>query len=109
MQNVVVYGFIKDFAYDRVKIVCPFHDDDKPSLEVNIPENFFYCYGCCKKGNAVDFIKGIEKCNDLKAIVIYNQIVNDKNIGIKIISKPPKHINTKKYFIFTLFIFLYTK
>jgi DNA primase len=100
------YGFIKDFAYDRVKIVCPFHDDDKPSLEVNIPENFFYCYGCCKKGNAVDFIKGIEKCNDLKAIVIYNQIVNDKNIGIKIISKPPKtqkeNIADAKHYFYSL-------
>lgn len=36
--------------------LCPFHDDTKPSLSINI-EGLYYCHTCGAKGNAVDFAK----------------------------------------------------
>ena len=61
-----------------IKIVCPFHADDRPSLQINLEKNFFYCYGCGAKGDAVDFVRMIEKCSPLKAYIIFNKIQNSK-------------------------------
>ena len=32
---------------------CPFHPDNTPSLKLN--EDFFYCFGCQKSGDVIDF------------------------------------------------------
>lgn len=34
---------------------CPFHQDDKPSMDIR--NNFFYCYGCGAKGDVIDFVR----------------------------------------------------
>ena len=35
------------------KVICPFHDDHKPSLSINLREGFFKCYSCGAKGGGV--------------------------------------------------------
>ena len=32
---------------------CPFHPDNTPSLKLN--ENYFFCFGCQKSGDVIDF------------------------------------------------------
>ena len=32
---------------------CPFHPDHTPSLKLN--ENYFFCFGCQKSGDVIDF------------------------------------------------------
>ncbi len=39
------------------KVVCPFHGDVNPSMQINVPKCFWYCYGCGKGGNTVDLVK----------------------------------------------------
>ena len=38
------------------KALCPFHDDQKPSLKVNTARNLFHCFACDAKGNILDFV-----------------------------------------------------
>lgn len=43
---------------DGVNIVCPFHDDNDPSLKVDLNRNLYKCFGCGANGggNAIHFI-----------------------------------------------------
>lgn len=36
--------------------LCPFHQEKTPSFHVAPDRQFFYCYGCKKGGNAIDFV-----------------------------------------------------
>jgi len=36
------------------KVLCPFHDDTVPSLQL-YPDGSFYCFGCGKGGTIIDF------------------------------------------------------
>ncbi|MGA2230638.1 MAG: DNA primase [Tepidisphaeraceae bacterium] len=36
--------------------LCPFHQEKTPSFHVNPAGQFFYCFGCKKGGNVIDFV-----------------------------------------------------
>lgn len=38
------------------KALCPFHNENTPSLSVNIDKGLFYCFGCHAGGTVIDFI-----------------------------------------------------
>jgi DNA primase len=48
--------------------LCPFHNEKTPSFGVNEERSFFYCFGCKKGGDAITFIKEIEKCGYVEAL-----------------------------------------
>ena len=48
--------------------LCPFHNERTPSFGVNEERGFFYCFGCKKGGDAITFVKEIEKCGYIEAI-----------------------------------------
>lgn len=48
--------------------LCPFHKESTPSFSVS--EKLFYCFGCGKKGDTIDFIKEIEGVEFKEAIKI---------------------------------------
>uniref|UniRef100_A0A7C5AM47 Zinc finger CHC2-type domain-containing protein n=1 Tax=Desulfobacca acetoxidans TaxID=60893 RepID=A0A7C5AM47_9BACT len=35
--------------------LCPFHEDKKPSLSVNLETGYFHCFGCGAEGDVFDF------------------------------------------------------
>lgn len=45
----------------QVTVLCPFHDDKRPSLSVNLERNLFQCFGCPAKGSVLDFVSQMEK------------------------------------------------
>ena len=48
---------------DQVKIICPFHDDHKPSCGVNLVKEVYNCFACDAGGNALDFVAHMEGLN----------------------------------------------
>lgn len=85
MSNLLkVLEYFK-IEYDE-KILCPFHGDVNPSLQINLDEDFWYCYGCQKGGDAFRFFKEMkmldDNCNenDLQLMSKYNRIIKgEKN------------------------------
>lgn len=57
---------------DQYKIICPFHGDKNPSLQINKQTGFFYCYGCGLSGGAFELVKNYEP--NLSPIEIYKKI-----------------------------------
>jgi DNA primase len=51
------------------KICCPFHEDKSPSLVIYPQTNTWYCFGCSKTGDAIEFIEQYEKCTKHEAIL----------------------------------------
>ena len=89
------YGIYK--PENRYKIVCPFHGDINPSLEINQQKKFWYCYGCGRHGSTIELIKEFHLLEHKKPIsdlqaqlqlkkltgnIIYNNIYNINNTSI---------------------------
>ncbi|QFQ32801.1 DNA primase [Buchnera aphidicola (Aphis fabae)] len=47
---------------------CPFHNDKTPSFTVSYEKQFYYCFGCNKHGNAIDFLINYENLNFVESI-----------------------------------------
>ena len=48
--------------------ICPFHDDTNPSMAVNQDKQFFYCFVCNAKGNAINFLRDFENLDFVDAV-----------------------------------------
>ena len=57
---------------EQYKIICPFHGDKNPSLQINKQTGFFYCYGCGLSGGAFELVKNYE--HSLSPIEIYKKL-----------------------------------
>jgi DNA primase len=40
-----------------VKVPCLFHDDDHPSLSINLAKQVFHCFGCGAEGDVIEFVR----------------------------------------------------
>jgi DNA primase len=47
---------------------CPFHEEKTPSFSVNPVDKLFYCFGCGKGGDVVDFVRETESLDFVAAI-----------------------------------------
>lgn len=54
------YGIEEKGSGDQIKIVCPFHNDHKPSCGVNHEKQVYNCFVCDAGGNALDFVANME-------------------------------------------------
>ncbi len=48
--------------------LCPFHSENTPSFSVNAEEGFFYCFGCHASGDAISFVREIERMDFVPAV-----------------------------------------
>ncbi|WWP02283.1 MAG: DNA primase [Candidatus Dasytiphilus stammeri] len=70
------------------KAYCPFHLEKNPSFIVNKERQFFYCFGCGKHGNIIDFLMYYDHLGFIESIeelsMIYGLKIqyedNNKNI-----------------------------
>ena len=46
---------------------CPFHSDGSPSFCIN--EEYYYCFGCQKSGNAISFLKEYQNLSFKEAVL----------------------------------------
>ena len=54
------YGIDQHGNGDQIKIICPFHNDHKPSCGVNLEKRVYNCFSCDAGGNALDFVAHME-------------------------------------------------
>lgn len=50
------------------KAVCPFHNDSRPSLQVDPKWQNFKCWSCGKQGSVFDFVMGMERVEFKEAV-----------------------------------------
>lgn len=43
------------------KVMCPFHGDVNPSMQISIPKGYWYCYGCGKSGTILELYKSFQE------------------------------------------------
>jgi DNA primase len=67
------YGIETKGTGDERSALCPFHDEAKPSFKVNLRKGGFHCFGCGAKGNVLDFVAKLERCDLREAAVIVAQ------------------------------------
>ena len=48
---------------------CPFHGEKTASFHVDGDKKFFYCFGCKKSGNIINFIMEMEKLSYADTLV----------------------------------------
>ncbi len=77
VEEIIEKNDIVDVVSDYVKItrkgkdyfgLCPFHREKTPSFSVVPSKQIFYCFGCGKGGNVLNFIKNIENVEYIDAI-----------------------------------------
>jgi DNA primase catalytic core len=74
-------------------IECPFHEDDKPSLQLYPKTNTWHCFGCGKGTDGIDFIKLKENStthdaiNKAKELLQYLPIKNIKPMQTKAVKE----------------------
>lgn len=61
------------------RIRCPFHDDKRPSCQVDLRKNVFYCFPCGVGGGVIKFVMMKEKLDKNKALLFMK-----KTFGITI-------------------------
>lgn len=68
------------------KLVCPFHDDNRPSFHTNFDEGVFHCFACQVSGDALQFVKlANQKISELNQLILYHAILNSKKVkGLQI-------------------------
>ncbi len=54
------YGITPVGSGEQIKILCPFHDDERPSCSVNFDKKLFHCFSCNLSGNVLDFVHRME-------------------------------------------------
>lgn len=47
---------------------CPFHQEKSASFSVSQPKQFYYCFGCGAKGNAIDFLMNHDRMTFPEAV-----------------------------------------
>lgn len=73
---IYFYGFSE---LNETKIVCPFHDDINPSMQLDYETGKWYCYGCGLAGDALSFVMNVEKeLDDLQACIKFVKILKSK-------------------------------
>jgi len=72
-------------AGSNLKGLCPFHNEKTPSFVVYPADNSFFCFGCGVGGNAITFIRQIERLDYPDAVEFLA-----KRAGITVISDEDK-------------------
>ncbi|MBP3195103.1 MAG: DNA primase [Cardiobacteriaceae bacterium] len=54
---------------------CPFHNEKTPSFAVHRNEQYYYCFGCHKSGNALRFLMDYENLSFVEAVESYAEFV----------------------------------
>jgi DNA primase len=64
---------------------CPFHDDKKASLQVNLEKHFYKCHACGAKGDQIQWVQDYEKLTKHEAILKCVSMINLNSINVPVV------------------------
>ena len=64
------YGMEAKKQGKNYKVICPFHEDEDPSLSINVEKNLWQCFGCGTGGDAIKLVQKIEGIGFVEAVGI---------------------------------------
>ena len=83
-QNLILATILHYYGLKPNKnnmLLCPFHEDTKPSLQINLETNFYKCHACGKKGDQIQFVQDYEKLTKreaiLKCVTMIDQVITN--------------------------------
>lgn len=81
--NIKLSDFLSNFlSFDKNKkqnfSLCPFHKEKTASFFINDKKQLYYCFGCKRGGNIINFIMEYKKLNFNEAIIF---IINFYNLN----------------------------
>lgn len=47
VPHIIKYFNIKDTRYDEIQVCCPYHEDTRPSANINLKKELFFCFAGC--------------------------------------------------------------
>ncbi|KXK28784.1 MAG: hypothetical protein UZ01_02524 [Candidatus Brocadia sinica] len=56
--------------------LCPFHDDESPSLSVNLKKGLYHCFACGVSGDAIDFYQRLNNVDFKTALDRLGEMTN---------------------------------
>ncbi|TRX35072.1 CHC2 zinc finger domain-containing protein [Flavobacterium restrictum] len=69
-------------------LLCPFHEDNTASLQVNPTQNKYKCHACDKKGDVIQFVQDYEKLTKreaiLKCVTMIGQVITNVPSVVKV-------------------------
>lgn len=82
------------------RILCCFHDDDRPSFNVNLKTGSYKCFSCNASGDLISFwakVKGLSAKADF--ITILAELANVAGINIKEFAskEQPQEVSNKEF------------
>jgi DNA primase len=87
--------------------ICPFHDDTKPSLQVNLAKNYYKCHACGKKGDQIQFVQDYGNLTKREALLKCTQLIGETSFLDNSIStiqiKKPMNNKERSQFLDKLF------
>jgi DNA primase len=62
------YLTLKKSGHDSYSGLCPFHTEKTPSFSVSPAKGVFYCFGCGQGGDAIKFLREVERLEFADAV-----------------------------------------
>ena len=57
----------------RLKCLCPFHDDNNPSMSVDDQKGLYMCFSCGEGGDLFKFVRKMEEANN--PLIKFNEVI----------------------------------
>ena len=76
---------LKPAGRDRLKGLCPFHNEKTPSFQVHLDKNFYYCFGCQATGDIFTFVMETQAMTFPDALRLLGE-----RAGVEVASNAPK-------------------
>jgi DNA primase catalytic core len=70
--------------------ICPFQNDTKPSLQINLEKNYYKCHACGKHGDQIQFVQDYEKLTKHEALLKCTLLIGNGKVTNNAVPKTTK-------------------
>lgn len=92
-QQLDILGLVQQYGLQPSRnnmIKCPFHEDDKPSLQLYPKTNTWHCFGCGKGTDVIDFIQLKEDFTKHRAITKAKKLIGFEPKLVRVVQEKPQ-------------------